>query len=97
VRDWVVRFNGCGPDDLIGRKAPGQLSQLKDGVQARSPAPPFQTSVWVWDPVNFWALERKRRSQQIRALTCVTRQGFRYIARDASSFRAMAGEDTRSS
>src|SRR5215210_3954561 len=30
VRDWVVKFNGFGPDGLIDRKAPGQPSKLKD-------------------------------------------------------------------
>jgi transposase len=28
VRDWVVKFNAFGPDGLIDRKAPGQLSRL---------------------------------------------------------------------
>ena len=31
VRDWVLRFNACGPDGLINRKAPGQPSKLNDG------------------------------------------------------------------
>jgi len=34
VRDWVVKFNRSGPDGLIDRKAPGQLSKLKDAHRA---------------------------------------------------------------
>ena len=25
IRDWVMRFNAHGPDELVDRKAPGQL------------------------------------------------------------------------
>ena len=28
IRDWVVRFNACGPEGLINRKAPGQPARL---------------------------------------------------------------------
>ena len=28
VRDWVLKFNACGPAGLIDRKAPGQPSRL---------------------------------------------------------------------
>jgi transposase len=28
VRDWVVKFNGRGPESLIDRKAPGRPSRL---------------------------------------------------------------------
>src|SRR3954468_22617318 len=34
VRDWVVKFNGSGPDGLIDRKAPGQPSKLKEAHRA---------------------------------------------------------------
>ena len=34
VRDWVVKFNGSGPDGLIDRKAPGQPSKLKNAHRA---------------------------------------------------------------
>ena len=34
VRDWVVKFNGHGPDGLIDRKAPGQPSRLNDTHRA---------------------------------------------------------------
>jgi transposase len=34
VRDWVMKFNACGPDGLINRKAPGQPSRLNDGHRA---------------------------------------------------------------
>ncbi len=30
IRDWVLRFNACGPDGLIGGKAPGNRSKLND-------------------------------------------------------------------
>lgn len=30
VRDWVVRFNACGPDGLVDGKAPGARSRLND-------------------------------------------------------------------
>lgn len=30
VRDWVMRFNECGPQGLINGKAPGQQSRLND-------------------------------------------------------------------
>jgi len=30
VRDWVVRFNACGPDGLLDGKAPGARSRLDD-------------------------------------------------------------------
>jgi transposase len=28
IRDWVLRFNACGPDGLINRKAPGNRPKL---------------------------------------------------------------------
>ncbi len=30
VRDWVLRFNACGPDGLINRKAPGNRPKLNE-------------------------------------------------------------------
>ena len=30
IRDWVLRFNACGPDGLINRKAPGNRPKLND-------------------------------------------------------------------
>ncbi len=30
VRDWVIRFNARGPDELIDGKAPGNQSKLND-------------------------------------------------------------------
>ena len=35
VRDWVLRFNACGPDGLIGGKAPGNRPKL-DHVQRKA-------------------------------------------------------------
>lgn len=34
VRDWVVKFNAAGADDLIDRKAPGQPSRQNDAHRA---------------------------------------------------------------
>ncbi len=30
IRDWVLRFNACGPEGLINRKAPGNRPKLND-------------------------------------------------------------------
>jgi transposase len=30
IRDWVLRFNACGPDGLLDGKSPGQPSKLDD-------------------------------------------------------------------
>src|SRR5437763_183592 len=30
IRDWVLKFNSVGPDGLIDRKPPGQLSRLNE-------------------------------------------------------------------
>lgn len=35
VRDWVLRFNECGPDGLATRKAPGRASILNDEQRAK--------------------------------------------------------------
>lgn len=35
VRDWVLRFNEGGPDDLPTRKAPGRASTPKEAQHAR--------------------------------------------------------------
>ena len=34
IRDWVVKFNTCGPEGLLDRKAPGQPSRLNDAHRA---------------------------------------------------------------
>ena len=34
VRDWVVRLNTCGPDRLVGGKAPGRRALLEDRHRA---------------------------------------------------------------
>jgi transposase len=34
VRDWVMKFNGQGPDGLIDRKPPGQPARLSDTHRA---------------------------------------------------------------
>jgi len=65
VRDWVVKFNGSGPDGLIDRKAPGQPSKLNDAHRAAlatmiesGPIPAIHgivrwrlkdLAMWVWE------------------------------------------------
>ena len=34
VRDWVVKFNACGPDGLVDKKAPGQPPLLNAAHRA---------------------------------------------------------------
>ncbi|MGH0241663.1 helix-turn-helix domain-containing protein [Sinorhizobium meliloti] len=34
VRDWVMRFNGLGPQGLVNGKAPGQQLRLNDQQRA---------------------------------------------------------------
>ena len=34
IRDWVLRFNARGPDELVDRKAPGQTPKLNDAHRA---------------------------------------------------------------
>ena len=34
IRDWVLRFNAHGPDELVDRKAPGQTPKLNDAHRA---------------------------------------------------------------
>ena len=34
IRDWVLRFNAYGPDELVDRKAPGQAPKLNDARRA---------------------------------------------------------------
>lgn len=35
VRDWVLRFNECGPDGIATRRAPGRAAILNDEQGAR--------------------------------------------------------------
>jgi transposase len=65
VRDWVLRFNGTGPDGLVDGKAPGQTPRLNKaqrqalvGIVESGPIPAVHGIVrwrlidlaqWVWD------------------------------------------------
>lgn len=52
VRDWVVRFNGRGPDGLINGKAPGKPSLLND--EQRTANGPGASHRARTDPVSGW-------------------------------------------
>ena len=65
IRDWVLRFNGEGPNGLIDRKAPGVAPKLNDAqrralaeVVEQGPIPAIHRVVrwrlkdlaqWIWD------------------------------------------------
>jgi len=83
VRDWAVRFNAEGPDDLIDRKAPGQppkLSAEQRAALARivedGPIPAVHGVVrwrlvdlmaWVGDEFGI-SLSEAAMSRQLRSL-----------------------------
>lgn len=83
VRDWVVKFNAAGPDDLIDRKAPGQPSRLNDHHRAalvdiveRGPIPAVHGVVrwrvidlvqWLWDEFAV-SVSKQTLSRELRAL-----------------------------
>ena len=65
IRDWVLRFNGEGPNGLIDRKAPGIAPKLNDAqrralaeIVEQGPIPAIHRVVrwrlkdlaqWIWD------------------------------------------------
>jgi transposase len=83
VRDWVMRFNECGPDGLATRKAPGRASILNDEHRARlagqveaGPIPAAHGVVrwrladlaqWVWDEFGL-SVTRHTLGRELRAL-----------------------------
>jgi transposase len=83
VRDWVVKFNGSGPDGLIDRKAPGQPSKLKNAHRAAlatmiesGPIPAVHGVVrwrlkdlvrWLWDEFRI-AVSETTLGRELRTL-----------------------------
>ena len=83
VRDWVLRFNGDGPDGLATRKAPGRASILNDEQRARlaeivetGPIPAAHGVVrwrladlaqWVWDEFSV-SVTRHTLGRELRAM-----------------------------
>ena len=83
VRDWVVKFNGHGPEGLIDRKPPGQPSRLTDAHRAalvmrldEGPIPSVHGVVrwrlvdliaWVWEEFRI-TISKQTLSRELRAL-----------------------------
>ncbi len=83
IRDWVLRFNACGPDGLIGGKAPGNRSKLNDDqrqalvdIVERGPLPAIHGVVrwrlidlmqWVWEEFGI-SLSEPTMSREMKAL-----------------------------
>jgi len=81
VRDWVVKFNGAGPDGLIDRKPPGQPSRLNDTHRAAlaamiesGPIPAVHGVVrwrvvdlcqWIWEEFQV-SVARQTVSRELR-------------------------------
>ena len=68
VRDWVLRFNACGPDGLINRKAPGNRPKLNTeqrqalaSVVESGPIPAIHGVVrWRRKDLALWLFEEYR-------------------------------------
>jgi transposase len=83
VRDWVLRFNGNGPEGLIDRKAPGQPSRLKAKHRAAlvamiesGPIPAVHGVVrwriidlcqWVWEEFKV-SVSKQTMSRELRTI-----------------------------
>jgi transposase len=83
VRDWVLRFNECGPDGLATRKAPGRTSILNDEQRAQlaeivetGPMPAAHGVVrwrlvdlaqWIWDEFEL-SVTRHTLGRELRAM-----------------------------
>ena len=83
VRDWVVKFNGLGPEGLIDRKPPGLPSRLNDTHRAAlvaviesGPIPAVHGVVrwrlvdlvqWVWEEFRI-TISAQTLSRELRAL-----------------------------
>jgi len=84
VRDWVLRFNDCGPDGLLDGKAPGQPSILSGEHRQRlsemiesGPTPAVHGVVrwrladlmqWLWDEYRI-RISKQTFSRELRALS----------------------------
>ena len=89
VRDWVLRFNGTGPDGLVDGKAPGQTPRLNKaqrqalvGIVESGPIPAVHGVVrwrlidlaqWVWDEFGL-SISKQTLSRELRAM------GFRKLS-----------------
>ena len=89
VRDWVLRFNGTGPDGLVDGKAPGQTPRLNKaqrqalvGIVESGPVPAAHGVVrwrlidlaqWVWDEFGL-SISKQTLSRELRAM------GFRKLS-----------------
>ena len=83
VRDWVLRFNACGPAGLIDGKAPGNASKLNDaqrkalaGIVERGPIPAIHEVVrwrladlaqWIWEEFGI-SLSETTVGREVKAL-----------------------------
>lgn len=83
VRDWVVKFNGHGPEGLIDRKPPGQPSRLTNAHRAslasrldEGPTPAVHGVVrwrlvdliqWLWEEFRI-TISKQTLSRELRAL-----------------------------
>ena len=83
VRDWVVRFNACGPDGLVDGKAPGNACKLQAhhrealvALVESGPIPAVHGVVrwrlkdlvqWLWDEFRM-TLSETTLGRELRAL-----------------------------
>jgi transposase len=83
IRDWVLKFNACGPDGLVDRKAPGQPSRLNEGhrialaaVIESGPIPAVHDVVrwriidlcqWLWDEFRV-SVSKQTLGRELRAM-----------------------------
>jgi transposase len=82
IRDWVLKFNACGPDGLIDRKAPGQPPRLNETHRAAlaaaiesGPIPAVHGVVrwriidlcqWLWDEFQV-SVSKQTLGRELRA------------------------------
>jgi len=83
IRDWVVRFNACGPEGLIDAKAPGNTCKLNDSqrealanIAESGPTPAIHgvvrwrlkdLAMWVWEEFQI-SVSETTLSRELRAL-----------------------------
>ena len=83
IRDWVLKFNACGPDGLIDRKAPGQPPRLNETYRAAlaaaiesGPIPAVHGVVrwriidlcqWLWDEFQV-SVSKQTLGRELRAM-----------------------------
>jgi transposase len=83
IRDWVLKFNACGPDGLIDRKAPGQPPRLNETHRAAlaaaiesGPIPAVHGVVrwriidlcqWLWDEFQV-SVSKQTLGRELRAM-----------------------------